>query len=373
MPLEVPIAGVVKLSADKGTTDLLKGYVVEVYEFIVGGIGIVAVIAIMYWGFRWVTAAGNQTIIGNAKEGIQSALIGLVIAMTSYTILALINPALVSLPSATVSRLAFPEETVGIATSNFSTQDCTTLGVNFLQSLPPNLSAHMNWSAGSSAPCLLNTSYEALVRALTELDNPDSPYYGMKIDISSGYRSYELQYHLFSCDSARTYSDIPSTSREPCPAYYISSTGRYFLNADGSAGSIKPVKGYTPVEVQPSETAQAVACGSQCNGGAAAPGTSNHESGYAIDVAWFKDPNIAAPNATFADLTGGRRNIPWHVGCMVAARGSGSCTTDEYDSVVALDRFMQGSGFKRICKEWWHFESGSTTSTGCAVGDYRLR
>lgn len=90
--LEIMIDDTTKVSG-------LTEYVALVYQFIVGAITIVAAVVIMYWGFRWITAAGNQTIVGNAKEGVVSALIGLVLGLTSYLILFMINASLVSLPT----------------------------------------------------------------------------------------------------------------------------------------------------------------------------------------------------------------------------------------------------------------------------------
>ncbi|MBI2415210.1 MAG: D-alanyl-D-alanine carboxypeptidase family protein [Candidatus Kerfeldbacteria bacterium] len=51
----------------------------------------------MFGGMQWVTAAGNEQKITSAKEIITSALAGLIIALLSYTILLLINPATVNI------------------------------------------------------------------------------------------------------------------------------------------------------------------------------------------------------------------------------------------------------------------------------------
>lgn len=79
-------------------------WVVAIYEFVVGAIGVIAAVMIMYNGMKWATAAGNSSTIENAKEGIISAITGLVIALTSYIILGFINPAFVE-----PGPLDFPE------------------------------------------------------------------------------------------------------------------------------------------------------------------------------------------------------------------------------------------------------------------------
>jgi len=88
----------------------LAEYIAAVYRYLVGVIVLLAIIMIMYGGFRWITAAGDAGKIGEAKKTIVGAVIGLVIGLGSYTILNLINPNLVSFKSLTlltVERQAF--------------------------------------------------------------------------------------------------------------------------------------------------------------------------------------------------------------------------------------------------------------------------
>jgi len=60
---------------------------------------------IMIAGFRWLTAAGNASLITQAKDQITSALIGLLIGIGSYALLNVINPQLVSLRSLEIGRV----------------------------------------------------------------------------------------------------------------------------------------------------------------------------------------------------------------------------------------------------------------------------
>ncbi|MFA6424475.1 MAG: pilin [Candidatus Magasanikbacteria bacterium] len=59
--------------------------------------GILAVIMIIVAGVQWTTSGGNSEMITSAKKRISGALIGLLIAYLSYTILNTINPALINL------------------------------------------------------------------------------------------------------------------------------------------------------------------------------------------------------------------------------------------------------------------------------------
>jgi len=67
------------------------------YNIGLGIAGILAVIMIVVAGIQWVTSGGNSEMISSAKKRIGGALIGLLIAYLSYTILNIVNPALVNL------------------------------------------------------------------------------------------------------------------------------------------------------------------------------------------------------------------------------------------------------------------------------------
>ncbi|MBI4407394.1 MAG: hypothetical protein HY565_02735 [Candidatus Kerfeldbacteria bacterium] len=83
--LEQPFAGEDRITSS-------SQYINAVYRFALGIVGIIAVVLIMFGGLRWMSAAGNESIVTEAKEIVTSAVIGLVIALLSYVILAFINP-----------------------------------------------------------------------------------------------------------------------------------------------------------------------------------------------------------------------------------------------------------------------------------------
>ncbi len=51
-----------------------------------GILGIIVTVIIMYAGFKWMTAGGNDDDIASAKKMITAAVIGLVIILSSYAI-----------------------------------------------------------------------------------------------------------------------------------------------------------------------------------------------------------------------------------------------------------------------------------------------
>ena len=68
-----------------GTRDLLET-VINIVQWALGLLGLVAVIIIMYGGFVWMTAKGNQDKIAKAKKIIFNGLIGLAIVLLSWAI-----------------------------------------------------------------------------------------------------------------------------------------------------------------------------------------------------------------------------------------------------------------------------------------------
>ena len=74
-------------SKDEGSTrEAAAGEVQTVVNFILFLLGIVAVIMIIYGGFRYVASGGDPTGTQNAKNTILYAVIGLIVAMLSYAI-----------------------------------------------------------------------------------------------------------------------------------------------------------------------------------------------------------------------------------------------------------------------------------------------
>jgi hypothetical protein len=69
-------------------------YIVGIYKYAIGIVGILAAVVMMFGGVRWIMAGGNASAISEAKAWIAAALTGLVLVLSSYTILHYINPSL---------------------------------------------------------------------------------------------------------------------------------------------------------------------------------------------------------------------------------------------------------------------------------------
>lgn len=64
----------------------LKDVTVNVVSWVLGMLALLAVVFIIYAGFVWMTAAGNEEKIERAKKIISSAVIGLVIVILAWAI-----------------------------------------------------------------------------------------------------------------------------------------------------------------------------------------------------------------------------------------------------------------------------------------------
>jgi len=95
--LQIPIGETKSITVCSG--GLCHGialYIVEFFKWSVGAITLLAVIAIMFGGIWWLTAAGSSEKVDQAKKIIRDSLGGLALALGSYLFLSLITPDLVN-------------------------------------------------------------------------------------------------------------------------------------------------------------------------------------------------------------------------------------------------------------------------------------
>ncbi len=70
---------------DLGTADL-ESTVINIIQWALGFLGLIAVILILYGGFIWMTAGGNEDKVATAKKIITAAVIGLIIILLAWAI-----------------------------------------------------------------------------------------------------------------------------------------------------------------------------------------------------------------------------------------------------------------------------------------------
>lgn len=119
-------------------------YIGAMYQYILGIVGILATVVLVWAGVVWLTAGGNAEKIKIAKEYIAGALIGLVLAFGSYLILYTLNPDLVKFKAMKLKVV----ERIDIAFVDLNSTEANTWAEDFvappafsdcpITDLPPN-------------------------------------------------------------------------------------------------------------------------------------------------------------------------------------------------------------------------------------------
>jgi hypothetical protein len=69
---------------------LVKGdprtIIARIINFALGFLGVIAVVIIIYGGFKWMTAAGNEDQVSEAKKLLGAGVVGLVIILAAWAI-----------------------------------------------------------------------------------------------------------------------------------------------------------------------------------------------------------------------------------------------------------------------------------------------
>ncbi|MDD5110602.1 MAG: pilin [Patescibacteria group bacterium] len=68
-----------------GTQDL-RTTIMLVINILMGFLGIIAVLIVLYGGFKWMTAGGNEEQVGEAKKMIIAGVVGLAVIFMAYAI-----------------------------------------------------------------------------------------------------------------------------------------------------------------------------------------------------------------------------------------------------------------------------------------------
>jgi hypothetical protein len=68
-----------------GTADL-KETVVNLIKLVLGLLGLIAVIMVIYGGFLWMTAAGNEDNVSKGKQVISAAVIGMIVVLLGWAV-----------------------------------------------------------------------------------------------------------------------------------------------------------------------------------------------------------------------------------------------------------------------------------------------
>lgn len=95
-----------KIPGTDGLGSDLPGYISAIYKMALVIVTLSAVLMLTVGGFMYLTSAGNTASIGTAKGIIYDSLIGLIIALSAWLILYIINPDLVEINLSPLSPVA---------------------------------------------------------------------------------------------------------------------------------------------------------------------------------------------------------------------------------------------------------------------------
>ena len=96
--------------------DDASGYVSQLYKFISMIVGALGAMMFMIGGFQYLISAGNTAAVAQAKQTMFSALAGIIIVLTAYLLLRIINKELVDLEE---PQTSFTEVVPSLARTDF--------------------------------------------------------------------------------------------------------------------------------------------------------------------------------------------------------------------------------------------------------------
>jgi D-alanyl-D-alanine dipeptidase len=162
------------------TSDTINKYLAVFYQFFVAALAVIAVVMVMWGGFKRIMAAGSAERIKDANDTIFSALSGLVLALVSYSLLQLINPQLVNLKPLEIEDISRVEFKLAEADNDIAAQAnpalSTIMGDNIIN------------SSGAQADMFIVLGLRAVAAELKSK--------GMSLVVASAYRSEAKQREL---------------------------------------------------------------------------------------------------------------------------------------------------------------------------------
>jgi len=94
--LTYPTFGNININYPGGNQDLNQ-IIAWLYYFIIGISGFSAFFMFVWGGFQWSSSAGNPNVVAEAKDKLTSAALGVLIVLSAYLILQVVNPELTTL------------------------------------------------------------------------------------------------------------------------------------------------------------------------------------------------------------------------------------------------------------------------------------
>ncbi|HRH23170.1 MAG TPA: Ig-like domain-containing protein [Candidatus Magasanikbacteria bacterium] len=183
----------------------IRVIIVRILNVVLGFLGLVAVCIILYAGYLWMTSAGNEEQVAQAKKMLINGVVGMVIILSAFGITSYILRSLIAAINGTgatnntrppISTYSFSGSLGSVIKDHYPKRDQqeiprnTSIVVTFgVPIAPASLIENSNrtcWGADGSGPTLTcKTTSGADVASDTPLDQIANPYYGDCIDANN--------------------------------------------------------------------------------------------------------------------------------------------------------------------------------------------
>lgn len=334
-------SGFVQLDPESGDVILyvpfLGDYISGIYRYSLVVIVTIAVIMIIVAGIRWMTSAANSDAISESKKMIFNALMGIVIAASSYAILYTINPELVTFKNLAVTIIQADNlDEYSDSTSYFAQKDAEQKGESLPAPPPPiylegdattYVPPTSNYTAASQ-PQALCRSIESCTQ-ICRAGNYGSiaPTPGMSAQSETVLLSAEISNK--NLIGLQTRSGI-RIRPELLPPLIAAGRSAYEQGYDIYVNS-----GWRSLQSQLNIACKRILAGTFSNRYLAWPGGSNHGGGSAIDI-------TLRPRGSSQNLSG------------ITSKSQNQEKYRPYNKILA--EIMFSTGWKRLKSEVWHFE-----------------
>jgi len=204
LQLQVPISGISEMTI---TGSSFGQYIKAAYEFGSSAIVVLAIVMIMSGGVKWIFSGGDSGKIGEAKDTILKAALGLFIAIFAIFMLQIVSPGTTNLKSLS------PEEIVGL--------ECCQMGSTFTYL---NVDACTRQKGKAVAPnlCLMAS---AVAKCADDLTHPcakeyedtfGNPCIGKDCTSAGGNKICGQVNNAWSCIDCKKSNEACTGNRECC-------------------------------------------------------------------------------------------------------------------------------------------------------------
>lgn len=160
---EIPIFNLFKDTITITGTSL-GDYIRVIFVAFIWVVGILATVMVVYGGIRWVAAAGNAGRIKEARDTVDSAVIGLIIALASVVLLNIINPSLTKFNGLTLKGVE--KELLSERASRPQKFGSGTAVTGDYQTIANRVRAHPEWIATIKANATAQVPAERILAIL---------------------------------------------------------------------------------------------------------------------------------------------------------------------------------------------------------------